>query len=152
MKIFLADLVHTWEKVSLWTLPLNVGYIGAYARQQVDRALEIRLFKRPELMIDAIKAEQPDVVGLAYYVWNANLNTHVFNIAKEANPFVLNVGGGPNFTDANAHGEAARKFFAANGACDAYVLNQGERGFAELLRQFLDCGGDVERLRRRRVS
>ena len=31
----------------------------------------MRLFKRPNEMIEAIK-EQPDVVGLAYYVWNAN--------------------------------------------------------------------------------
>ena len=38
MKIFLADLVHTWEKVSLWTFPLNVGFIGAYARAHLPAA------------------------------------------------------------------------------------------------------------------
>ena len=44
--------------------------------------LEVRLFKRPGQMIDAIKAEKPDVVGLSHYVWNANLNALVFDIAK----------------------------------------------------------------------
>ena len=147
MKVFLGDLVHDWEKVSLWTFPLNVGYIGSYARQQAPVDVDVRLFKRPGDMIAAIRAEKPDVVGLAHYVWNANLNRLVLALAKEANPRVLAVGGGPNFTAANADDATARTFFAATPACDAYVLNQGERGFSALLNRFIDVGGDVERLR-----
>ena len=146
MKVFLGDLVHDWEKVSLWTMPLNVGYIGAYARKALPGELDVRLFKRPELMIDAIKAKKPEVVGLTHYVWNANLNALVFAIAKEHNPRVLAVCGGPNFTSANADEKHGRRFFEAVPDCDAYVINQGERGFAELLLQFVACGGDVERL------
>ena len=147
MKVFLGDLVHDWEKVSLWTFPLNVGYIGAYARDQAPVDVDVRLFKRPGDMIAAIRAEKPDVVGLAHYVWNANLNRLVLALAKEANPRVLCVGGGPNFTAANADDATARRFFSATPACDAYVLNQGERGFSALLNRFIDVGGDVERLR-----
>ena len=146
MKVFLGDLVHDWEKVSLWTIPLNVGYIAAYAQKELPGELEVSLFKRPEIMIDAIKAEKPDVIGLSHYVWNANLNALVFAIAKEHNPRVLAVGGGPNFTSANANEEHGRRFFTAVPDCDAYVINQGERGFAELLRRFVACGGDVEQL------
>ena len=40
-------------------------------------------------MIDAIKPEKPDVIGLSHYVWNANLNALVFAIAKEHNPASL---------------------------------------------------------------
>ena len=104
MKVFLGDLVHDWEKVSLWTFPLNVGYIGSYARQQAPVDVDLRLFKRPEAMIAAIRAEKPDVVGLTHYVWNTNLNRLVFKLAKEADPRVMCVGGGPNFTAANADG------------------------------------------------
>ena len=32
-------------------------------------------------MIDSIKQEKPDVVGLAHYVWNMKLNNRVFEIA-----------------------------------------------------------------------
>ena len=148
MKIFLGDLVHDWEKVSLWTFPLNVGYIATYARAKAPEPLEVRLFKRPEAMITAIRSERPDVVALAHYVWNTNLNHLVFAIARDANPSVLNVGGGPCFTSHNAHEVGARRFFARTPACDAYVVNQGERGFAELVLRFLDLGGDVARLRR----
>ncbi len=146
MKVFLGDLVHDWEKVSLWTIPLNVGYIAAFAQKALPGELEVSLFKRPEIMIDAIKAEMPDVVGLAHYVWNANLNALVFAIAKKHNPRVLAVGGGPIFTSANTNEEHGRRFFAAVPDCDAYVINQGERGMAELLRRFVARGGDVERL------
>lgn len=152
MKVFLGDLVHDWEKVSLWTMPLNVGYIGAYAQKALPGELEVRLFKRPELMIDAIKKEKPEVVGLSHYVWNANLNALVFDVAKKHNARVLNVGGGPDFTSANADQEHGRRFFSTAPSCDAYVINQGERGFAELLTRFLECDGDVERLRQTTVS
>ncbi len=151
MKIFLADLVHTWEKVSLWTFPLNVGYIASYAQARIEENLEIRLFKRPEVMIDAIKAEKPDIVALAHYVWNTNLNKLVFGIAKEHVPGVLTVGGGPIFTGANADAAHAGRFFDATPDCDAFVVNQGERGFLELLRRYLELGGDVARLRRNPV-
>ena len=148
MKVFLGDLVHDWEKVSLWTMPLNIGYVGAYARKELSSPVEVRLFKRPQSMIDAIRSERPDVVALAHYVWNANLNAQVFRIAKEADRRVFCIGGGPNFTSANADEPHGQSFFASVPDCDAYVINQGERGFAEALRRLLDCGGDVARLRK----
>lgn len=146
MKIFLADLVHTWEKVSLWTFPLNVGYIASYARANLPIDPEIRLFKRPETMIEAIESEKPDVVALAHYVWNTNLNNLVFTHTKQHAPHALTVGGGPNFTSANADEAHARAFFERTPDCDAYVVNQGERGFLELMRRYLDVGGNLARL------
>lgn len=148
MKIFLGDLVHDWEKVSLWTIPLNIGLVAAYALKCFPGEIEVRLFKRPQAMIDAILAERPDVVALSHYVWNTNLSALVFRLTKEANPAVLTVGGGPAFTSANANETGALPFFKhKNPSCDAYVFNQGERGFVELLRRFKAVGCDLVRLR-----
>ena len=100
-----------------------------------------------------MKESPPDVVGLTYYVWGVNLANHVASIAKALNPRTLTVGGGPHFTSLNANEEAARRFFSDEGSnCDAFVVNQGEKGFAELLTQFLACDKSVERLRRETVS
>jgi radical SAM superfamily enzyme YgiQ (UPF0313 family) len=143
VKIFLGDLVHTWEKVSVWTMPLNVGFIGAYAQKMIPEIEEIRLFKRPEIMIEAIKEDRPDVVGLANYVWNNNLNAHVARIAKKINPNVLTVGGGPQFTSQNANEAGALKFFSQYPEFDAYVFNQGELGFTKLLQSFRDSKQDL---------
>src|SRR2546422_822259 len=90
-------------------------------KKEAQRA---RLFVRPERLIDAIRAEHPDVVALSYYVWNTNLNDLVFRLAKEAHPAVLNVGGGPNITDLNGGEAGGRRFFATQKSCDVFVINQ----------------------------
>ncbi len=147
MKIFLGDLVHDWEKVSLWTVPLNVGYIATFAQKMFPGEIEVKLFKRPDLMIRAIKAEKPDIVGLAYYVWNTNLNNAICDIAKENSPHTVTVGGGPNFTSANAEESYAREFFSSASNCDFYVLNQGEKGFCEFIARLIDVDGFPEKLK-----
>lgn len=152
MKLYLGDLVHTWEKASTWTFPLNIGFIAAYAKKHMGENLEVRLFKRPDKMIEAIKSDPPDVVGLGYYVWNANLNGRVAQVAKQADPDMLVVGGGPNFTSLNTTEEHALAFFASQPEVDAYVVNQGERGFLEVLRAYRDDGLDTKKLRARTID
>ena len=46
MRIYFGSLVHTREKVSVWTIPLNVGYVAAYTQKQFPDA-EIKMFKEP---------------------------------------------------------------------------------------------------------
>ncbi|MBF0177195.1 MAG: hypothetical protein HQL63_10170 [Magnetococcales bacterium] len=145
--VFLGDLVHTGGRIGQWTFPLNVGYIGSHAQQSLPGELEIRLFKRPEHLIEALNHERPSVVGLSHYVWNSNLNRHVYGIVKSLHPHALTVGGGPNMTDLNADTTGALAFFAQQPACDAFVLNQGEVGFATLLEKFLACGASLPRWR-----
>ncbi|GEM_PF-517847 len=150
MKIFLGDLVHTWNKVSVWTVPLNIAFLTAYAKAHVEGAesWEFQLFKDPEKMFAAIKDEKPDVVGLSHYVWNSHLNAFVFQYAKEACPEIITVGGGPNITSLNANEKGAAKFFKASPHCDAYIYNQGEQGFAKFL-EWVAAGGTATSLRNR---
>lgn len=147
LKIYMGDLVHDWEKVGLWTFPINLGFVGGYAAKQFPGELDIRLFKRPEALIAAIKDEAPDVLALSFYVWNTRLNAQVMKVAKTVSPATLTIGGGPHFTDININDSAARHFFSLAPDCDAYVLNQGEAGFAAALRRFSDGGNDVGRFR-----
>lgn len=147
MRIYLGDLVHTWEKTSTWTFPLNIAYVGSYAKKMLGDDIDLKFFKRPELLIEALRVDPPDVLGLSFYVWNANLNKLVFDIAKRSCPTLLCVGGGPNFTTINNTTEQAQNFFEAFPGCDAYVPNQGELGFVELLKSFIECSGSIEILR-----
>lgn len=147
IKVFLGDFVHTWEKVSVWTVPINIGYIGGFLKQEFGEAIDLRLFKRPEEAIVAIREEKPDVLGLSHYVWNLRLNKLVSRIAREVNPGIMIVGGGPQFTDLNYSGDYPRQFFSQFPDLDAYTLNQGEKPNAELMRRYIDCGCDVKKLR-----
>lgn len=151
MKIFLGDLVHTWEKTSVWTMPLNIGFLATYVQRHLGCDLDIRLFKRPEMMIEAIKNEQPDVVGLSYYVWNQNLNHLVMQITKEHLPHVLTIGGGPCITSLNATEDGALKFFTGQPEVDLYCINQGEVPFLEALKAFNAVNGDLSELRHQTI-
>lgn len=152
LKVFLGDIVHSWEKVSVWTIPINIGFVGGFLQQELGADVDLRLFKQPEELIAEIRAEKPDVLGLSYYVWNLNLNKLISRIAREANPGVLIVGGGPHFTDLNYKNGFAGTFFATHQNVDAYTLNQGERPTVELVSRFLDCNRDVSKLRSQSVD
>jgi len=97
-------------------------------------------------MIEAIKSDPPDVVGLSYHVWCANLNGLMVKVAKKANPAVFNVGGGPNFTSLNNTEDDAIIMFKEQPELDAYVVNQGERGFLELMKAYIGANGNVAKV------
>ena len=114
MKIFIGDLVHKWDKKGVWTFPLNIALIKAYAKKKLSEKnipIEIQLFKDPVNIIEKIKNDKPDIVALAYYVWNSELNRKIFEITKKYNKDCLTLGGGPNITSINANEKGARKFF-----------------------------------------
>ena len=150
MKIFFGDLVHTWEKKGIWTVPLNIGFIASYAKKYLAKAkidCSFKLFKDPQKMINAIKREKPDVVALGYYVWNVELNRKVHDVVKEHSPSSLTVGGGPNITSINANEKGAMKFFSKQKNCDVFIFNQGEKGFVELVKKFNEVNKNLDKLR-----
>jgi radical SAM superfamily enzyme YgiQ (UPF0313 family) len=145
IKIYLGDLVHSWGKVGLWTFPLNIGYVASFAQKVVGSHVEVKLFKDPEVMIERIKQDPPAIVALSYYVWNFELNNRIFEIAKSCSSEILTVGGGPRFTNVNTTEEDALVFMAEQPYCDAFIYNQGERGFAALVERFIGAKQSIQR-------
>ena len=39
MKIYLGDLFHTWTKGGIWTIPLNIGYVGSYTKKKFEEGV-----------------------------------------------------------------------------------------------------------------
>ncbi|MDB2359038.1 radical SAM protein [Candidatus Pelagibacter bacterium] len=141
MKIFFGDIVHTWNKKGFWTSPLNIGYVSSYSNKMLkDDGIEIsfKLFKNPQLLLDAIRDEKPNIVALSHYVWNAEINRVIFDYTKSILPDCLTVGGGPQFTNHNYNESEAKKFFYKNNNLDFYILNQGEKGFYQLAKKFYE--------------
>src|SRR5574338_360597 len=97
MKILLADLAHTAsvDDASL-TVPLNIGFIKAYLEQEHGAAVDVRLFKHAELLLEAATAERPQILGFSNYGWNDKLNQAVGSYLREKLPDALIVAGGPN--------------------------------------------------------
>ena len=152
MKIFFGDIVHTWNSKAMWTSPLNIGYVSSYANKKLKEDginIEFKLFKNPQLMLDAIRDEKPNIVALSHYVWNARINKKIFDFTKSLLPDCLNVGGGPQFTNHNYNEEEATKFFKKNINCDFYILNQGEKGFYQLSKNFYLSNFNIDKLKQK---
>jgi radical SAM superfamily enzyme YgiQ (UPF0313 family) len=151
MKIYLGDLFHTWTKGGIWTIPLNVGYIASYTIEkfkELNIDCDVKIFKDPKKLIETIRKDPPDVVGLGFFVWNEKINKFVFDYVKENFPKILTIGGGPRFTNINANQEGAKEFFLDVNNCDAFVVNQGEKGFFNVVHEFLKKNYDIDKFKK----
>ena len=102
MKIFLADLVHNHHagdnQISGsedFVVPLNVGNLSSFIKSQLNDVVDIKIFKYPKDLLDALTAIQPDIIGFSSYIWNAELNIKLVNYIKELYPNIVIVFGGP---------------------------------------------------------
>jgi radical SAM superfamily enzyme YgiQ (UPF0313 family) len=133
LKVYLADLVYDTIKTN-FTVPLNIAYLAAFAQEKLGTQVEISLFKYPVDLEKALKESAPDVLGLSYYSWNAELDLAFLKIAKEVNPKTITVMGGPNVrTDP----VSIQKFLELHRSLDYYVIHEGEEPFSNLLQKLL---------------
>jgi len=154
LKIYLGDLFHTWTKGGIYTVPLNIGYVATYTQKYLKQNgidSEVKLFKDADKLINAIKYDKPDVVGLGFFVWNDRLNYRVFEFVKENYPEILTIGGGPRFTNINANIEGAIEFFREQKNCDAFVVNQGEKGFAKIIKSYCESNEELNEFKKNKI-
>jgi len=74
LRVYICDLTHDTVVLVSDTIPINIGFIAAYAKKVLGDDMEIALFKYPRSVIDAIEANPPDVVALSNYSWNSKLS------------------------------------------------------------------------------
>ncbi|MEK9144071.1 MAG: radical SAM protein, partial [Elusimicrobiota bacterium] len=145
LRVFLCDLTHDTIVLVADTIPINIGFIGSYAKKIHGDAIEVSLFKYPQTAIDAIKADPPDVIALSNYSWNSRLAERIAGVAKERRPEAITVQGGTNFPH---RGPLQRGFLLSRPNTDVYVELEAEVSFAELLGRVLaKRDGGAARLR-----
>jgi radical SAM superfamily enzyme YgiQ (UPF0313 family) len=134
MLIYLADPIHTFPGAYYhkWFIPLSALNISAYLKDQFGSEVEVRVFKFPEKIIDAIRTNPPDMIGVSNYIWNYNLGRAILSVGKKINPEVVTVMGGPNATLT----ESKMTDLLADGLIDYYVPDNdagGEIAFSSLV-------------------
>jgi len=136
--IFLADLVHD-KYIYNYCVPLNIGYIAARVLDEFKDDVDLRLFKFPTELVEALK-DKPDIIGLSNYDWNINLNQTIIEIARRYNPDVFIVMGGPNIRGGD---DGAREFLTRYSKIDAYIVYEGEDAFANVVRHLVGHEGTL---------
>jgi radical SAM superfamily enzyme YgiQ (UPF0313 family) len=142
-RVYLADLRHNYSGVlSTDCMPLGVSFLKAVLDRDV-KELDSQVFAYPTELLETMKAHPPDVLMLSNYVWNEQLSLLFFRLARQINPGVLTIMGGPNLPlDLDRQSEYLRM----HPEVDLYVLGEGEFISAEVLRRFLDSGLSRRRL------
>ncbi|MBF0386307.1 MAG: radical SAM protein [Candidatus Omnitrophica bacterium] len=130
MNVALLDLNHFTRGVTNNTVPLGLGMIAAFLRKRIGGALDIRIFKDTSKALGVFASWTPDVIGLAQYVWNSELNLSVARIVKDRNPRCFVVVGGPNLDLSAAR---RMQYFIDHPLVDAGILYDGEIPFAGLV-------------------
>ena len=138
LRIYLADLVHTTGKATNYTLPLNIGWVAAYLKQQHGAGVDVRLFKNPRTLLETIRDTPPAILGLSNYMWNYELNRFVASKAKAVDASMLLVSGGPNIQHTPA---GHTRFLNDQTDIDIYLKFEGERAFDEIVQRYLDDPG-----------
>lgn len=133
IKIYLASLSHNYSCNGPFTHPLNLGYLSSYAKKYFEKPeiLDIRLFVYPNDVLDEIAKDPPDILGLASYTWNDNLNLQILKFVKEKHPNLITIMGGPNFNNYRM-----KEYFSKRPFLDYFIVNQGETGFLEIVKNF----------------
>lgn len=138
MRVYLADLGHNLLTKSSDTYPLGVANLAAYAMAHagLTSRLEMRIFREPQDLKEALDGAAPDVLGLSNYAWNEELSYQFARYTKARSPKTLTAMGGPNFPLVESVQEP---FLRGLPAVDVYIdgpTYEGERAFMNLLRRF----------------
>ncbi len=139
IKIYLCDFVYNFLKAGTHMFPLNVGYIGAFAKKNFPD-IEIKLFKYPDDFIRKCKEDPPHIAGFGNYTWNTYLNRGISDWVKSISPKTIVIFGGPNI---NYSQKGYKQFFDSYHSTDFYVLYQGETPFVNLLKKIFDKNMDL---------
>ncbi len=134
LKIYLGDLTYETVIISAEAIPLNIGFVATYCKQQFGSDVEISLFKYVDELEKAIKESPPDILALSNYVWSRNLSYEIFSIMNDIDSNVLNVWGGPNFP---IDLPSQQKFMNKFSKIDVYVPVDGEVGFSNIVEKAL---------------
>ena len=75
--IYLANLTHVNDDIGATEpIPLNIGYLAAYTKQEFNDDIEIRIFNLISELDKAISERVPDILGVSNYSWNGYLAHH----------------------------------------------------------------------------
>lgn len=137
LTVYLADLANTKFGYSPATVPLSVGFLKAYAKSKLADEVDIKLFRTYESLNKAIMANEPDILGCAWYGWNRCLTTNALSHIKSRFPRVLTVVGGAN---APIKAEGCLRDLMEFPCLDMIISGEGEIPLVNLLRAFLENG------------
>ena len=148
LQIWLVDLTYTQQTIAADVMPNAVGGIATYTEKAV-RQCDIRIFKYPEKLTEALSSEGPPrIIGFSNYVWNGKLSHGFASIIKNKFPDTVVVFGGPNYPTTDGE---QMVWLRESREVDFYIIKEGELAFAHLVAALDQADYDVEKVKAMRL-
>tara|TARA_Y100000590_G_scaffold49633_1_gene52453 strand:+ start:11295 stop:13334 length:2040 start_codon:yes stop_codon:yes gene_type:complete len=129
-EIWISDLTHTEQGIVSRTFPLGASCVYSYAKKNLGKDFNFKLFKFPSKLNEELIKKSPKVLGFSNYKWNFELSYKFAVLAKQRDPELITVWGGPNFPiDLNEKIDFLKKW----PAIDFSIELEGELGFVDLI-------------------
>lgn len=147
VRVYLGDLRYNFAGIlANDCMPLGIAYMKAVMDQENSRdEIDSRLFAYPDRLLDALVEAPPQILMLSNYVWNEGLSHEFFRIAKQINPNVLTVMGGPNIP---LETERQAEYLERHPEIDVYALGEADFQANAIAQRFIDAGLSIDRLGR----
>ena len=141
----MSDFAHTFGvDTKNLLVPLNIGFIKAYAVARHGSSVDISLFKHPEKFLAGLLKDSPEIFGFSNYGWNENLNLKVGQYVKKRIPDSLVLAGGPNVPDESEKQQLA--YLNRHDYVDFLIIDGGEEPFSEMITWWRENRGDYDKL------
>ena len=159
LKILLGDPRHYTVGSHSNCVPINIGYIATFLKQEVENIdLEIELEVDPETILSKLDNWKPDIVAMSNYCWNASLSSMICDYAKKLNSNALCVLGGPEFpagtgnrkienTEKEKTYDKSLNYLIERPSVDYFAYADGEVAFVEIVNKFIENKFSVKTIR-----
>ena len=137
LRIYLADLTHVGKGIATEAFPLNVGLVASYAKKLYGNEIDVRLYKLPGDLKEAIAQQPPHILACSNYTWNCNLSYYFCGLAKSINKETITVFGGTNYPFTE---NEQMRFLSGHPAVDLHIFYEGEQAFANVVERVLSAG------------
>jgi radical SAM superfamily enzyme YgiQ (UPF0313 family) len=147
-RVTFADLTHTGLAIDANNNPLAVGYVAAYANQQLGGAIRSRLFKYPAALSEFLAHDTPTIACFTNYMWNERLSCTFAARIKARHPDTVVVMGGPNYP---LDPSEQHQYLKNHPEIDFFIDGEGELAFVELFKALEAVDFQPRRLREPRT-
>lgn len=137
MNIYLADLANDLFEIDNKSIPIGVGYVGAYCKGFFGSDVNLKLFRTAGPLLKEIIKPPPHIIGFGSYDWNYNLTLKIALKTKQTCPESIVVVGGANV---DIEPKENKNFLEQNSYIDSMIFGDGEIPFAKIVQLCLDLG------------
>ena len=161
LKVLLCDARHSTIGAHSNYVPIGIGYIGSYIKEQIKGVdIELILSIDPDEIFDLLKNWKPDVVACSNYIWNSHISNFICDEAKKINPNTLCILGGPEFpagtgqrrimnTNQDQTFDKCFDYLLARPSVDYFAWSDGEVVVLEIIQQFINKNFSVEDIKKK---